>query len=286
MAASLTFAGVLPAQHVSAGLKIITDTTEDTFIHFDIESDGFKTRTWWPKRLPGNPAWLPFVNPVWYSWSYTDQKGYPRSIFDMPALANRSAYQRKMPAVAADKDVDSFRIRVDAKDDFGNRASATSSLKVHRAVEVERRPGRDRNAPGAIVERVSGVYPGPAKVTYSEQHSRSFQRSYSETQSGSVNLSLAALNVGFGLDVTKTISSADESAISKNTESTIDKGMVGIWYRKVQPYERHGDVFAVDEWGTRTPVNQVVVIDYLFSSYLGQGVDEAAADADARMRLA
>jgi len=288
MAATLTFARVVPAQHVRSSRTAISDTIEGTLMHFEVEGHGFTVRTWWPGWAPGNPAALPFIRPVWYSWSYTDQRGYLRNLFDVSSLSMRNALRNTMPMVRPDKVVDQFRLRVDAKDTYGQRASALQGLTVHRPVEVERRAERDRNAPGrnAIIEAVSGIYPGPAKVTYTETQACSFQRTYTQQQSTSVSVPLVAINLGFGFDVTVAVSSADEHAIAKNVESCIGQGEVGVWFRKAQPYERHADVLEVDELGNRTKVSELVVLDCLFSIYLGRGIDEAAAGVDARRRLA
>lgn len=297
MAPSVEFVLVVPSRRRGVAPTVVTDTTEAVKLDLEAEAHGFRFSTWYPTFLPSPPRRIriPFSRPLFFTWSYTDSSGYPRS-------SSRISYSSKnslrgvvtTPVVPEWSRTCAFSANVHVQDRFAQNEYASAQITVHRTFEVDRKPQADGPAPNddPVVEQVSAVHPGgPTGSTVNYTESTAFTRSRTYTISfktqASVGVGLPVLRAGYGFDVQETVSSSANETLqrARTVQQTIPPGQYGIWFRKVEPYERPAELHSVDDMGKRQRVGRVIVTDYVFSYYLGIGDSEAAAQEDARRRL-
>ena len=233
------------------------------------------------------------IGPLQFSWNYTRDDGTPVQITRVSFLSRSSYFLGfNIPMVPDWQPHSTFTMNVAAKGLYWGHDHGSSSYRliVHRQFEVERMSERDKpsNSIKPVVEAVSAPYPGGnsgVNVTYTESHCLIKKYEYKQKESIEFSAVLPALKIGYGIDFSETISSADALKKEISITHSIPSGKVGVWYRKTEAYERHSDLYRLDALGNRNKVDEVLVIGYLFSCYLGIGKNENEAHLDARRRL-
>jgi hypothetical protein len=279
MPPTINIVRAIPSTHAKNGQppKIIKHTIERTLYDFEASTAGF---------FQGLISWNIFT------WFYTDKNGYDKPIKDFKLFSTKSYLSYlSMPKVLENEFFTSFTVHVRARYKNQN-ASQSLTITIHREIEAQRRPEKDgpSKTMEPIIEAVSAAYPGGdhgAKVTYTETSEWTRKRSCTMTFANKWQVSAPALNVAYGFDISGTVSSGEDKALkqARAVEVQIPCHKVGVWYRKVQPYERYSNVYLVDELGRQSLLGEAIVTDYLFSHYLGIGDNEPAAHEDARRQL-
>jgi len=275
------------------GGKLIDKTIEEVrFYYVEAEAVGFKYTTSAAKLVrtvwPGN-------KPLQYLWLASDSRGnnlYRRNrlLFKPKAELN----ELPVPSVPDGGSDITFTVNVAVSDRYGAKARDGCSVRVHRRFEVARRSELDKDSANhrPDIAAVSAPFPGGttgATLTVAETSSFKRERSWSLSVKTGLNLEVpvGVIKVGYGFDVTEEFSSSTtvEQMRQSGVQASVPKYKYGVWYRKIQPYERHADVYELDESGISVPVGSIILIDYLASYYLGIGMTEEDAHKDARKRF-
>jgi len=159
-----------------------------------------------------------------------------------------------------------------AIDNNGNQAKRVISLKVWNQIEVDY-DGNTKLVRTFDPVPVSGCIPGGdigRDVTYKEAKSETRQRSFKFTSklSGGFDVKVARLNVEFGVEVDKSVSSTK----SKDLQITgkILPKQFAVFYRQAMQFERRASLTAHGPCGNTQALGQVVVTDWAWSPDLAK----------------
>ena len=167
----------------------------------------------------------------------------------------------------------SATMNIVAIDNNGNKAKRTISLKVYDPIEVDY-DGKTKLVRTFDPVPVSGCIHGGdigRDVTYKEGTTETRQRSFkfSSSVAGGFDVKVARLNVTFGVEVDKTVSSAK----SKDLQITgkILPKQSAVFYRQTMQFERRASLTAHGPCGNTQDLGEVIVTDWAWSPDLAKG---------------
>jgi hypothetical protein len=166
-------------------------------------------------------------------------------------------------------------IIITAVDSTGAMVSRTVPLTIRPAVAVDYDGSKDRVVrsfdPVAVSGCIAGGNDAPKEVTYAETSTETRSRSYKLKLEGggSLNILVAQINAGFGMEVQGDVSTSESQIFS--TKGPVFPGEFAVWYRQTLQVERVGTVRTNGPCGNGSTLGQVVVTDWIWSSDLAKG---------------
>ena len=177
------------------------------------------------------------------------------------------------PVALSNGDYYTANMNIVAVDNNGQQAKRTIQLKIYAPIEVDY-DGKTKLVRSFDPVPVSGCIPGGdigRDVTYKESKSETRQRSFkfSSKISGGFDVKVARLNVEFGVEVDKTVSSAKAKDLAI-TGKILPK-QFGVFYRQALQLERRANLTAHGPCGNTQDLGEVIVTDWTWSPDLAKG---------------
>jgi len=244
--ASLLIWSMKPDSNGCAATARVSSTLDGETLIVDLEAIGLTQAT-------------PYT-PLTLRATYANLQGEPKAVEARLSAGRRSTLELPLGNLPEQQLQGSVSINLAAVDGLENEITRFSTVTVGREYSIVY-DGNVRVAELYAPVQVSSCLPGGAygsSVSYSAgtNETRSRQIGFSVN----VGLSLWIANVGFGMNVSESVSSTESESLSLTGH--IWAGQFGVFYRQTQRLERLGQIVQRDACGAEQVIGEARVTDW------------------------